>query len=421
MDAESAVKPFDTFPGSKIIDTDYKTARWLKTRNNVRVIKPLKISAIRRMRLERMFNFLDADGSGTIDKSEIERGLQIIDNSGLPYMIDSKGILKKFDEMDVDGSGEVGWEMFLHVMTLDLRGTEYFDYEEEAENKRARNDFAEFANLFEREVMLDQMYSRSGSVLKQYAVFAAMFNAQVFEDKEQDEAEAERLEEAAEEVKREKKLSRSRFKEAKHWLAKESRSVRPREVVEYNTRIKTTPQRHNIKDTQLLATIHTLIPHTIEEGPRKKTGPGRKGLPSHLIRGVNKFPKLDDLPLATIEQRRVQQRLSTAQRKQRPPTTSGSQKRPSTTGSAIARSRLSSRSYSDRDLTRGMPRGAYGVSSRPLQVSGGSYIISAKKKREEAAKAERLKRRLERASKPQNIGELGHHVLQQHIPSIGSP
>ena len=252
-------KPFDTFPGSKIIDTDFRTATWLKSRNNVRVIKPLKIPVIRRMRLERMFNFLDADGSGTIDKSEIERGLQIIDNSGLPYPIDSKGILAKFDEMDEDGSGEVGWEMFLHVMTLDLRDGEYFDLQEEESNKNSRNDFAEFANLFEREVMLDQMYSRSGDVLKQYAVFAAMFNAQVFEEKEQDEAAAERLEVEAGWVKHEQQVMKRRGKDAKLWLAKESRSIRPREVAAYNSHLKTFPQRHNIKDTRLLATLEVRL------------------------------------------------------------------------------------------------------------------------------------------------------------------
>lgn len=249
------LKSFDTFPGSKIIQADYSTARWLKSRKAVRVVKPLKIPAVRRTRLKRMFRFLDADGSGTINKAEIERGLQIIENSGLSYPIDSKGILKKFDEMDEDGSGEVGWDMFLHVMTLDLRDIEYYDYQDESANKSAPNDFAVFANLFEREVMLDQMNSRSSDAMQQYSVFATMFNAQAFAEKEQDEIESEHLKDNTEMKKIEETISQRRYQEAKRWLQKESRLLRPREMEEYNTKIKTISSRYDGIDTRLLSTI----------------------------------------------------------------------------------------------------------------------------------------------------------------------
>ena len=102
---------------------------------------------------------------------------------------------------------------------------------------------------------MDQMNSRSSDAMQQYSVFATMFNAQAFAEKEQDEIESEHLKDNTERKKIEETISQRRYQEAKRWLQKESRLLRPREMEEYNTKIKTISSRYDGIDTRLLSTI----------------------------------------------------------------------------------------------------------------------------------------------------------------------
>ncbi|GAX81727.1 hypothetical protein CEUSTIGMA_g9155.t1 [Chlamydomonas eustigma] len=89
---------------------------WLRKRG--KAVKP-KLSTEQLTELNDCFKLMDEDGSGSIDVSELEAAFKM-----LGIMMSKKEFMKLVNEVDHDGTGDIGWVEFLEIMTETLQRSE---------------------------------------------------------------------------------------------------------------------------------------------------------------------------------------------------------------------------------------------------------------------------------------------------------
>ena len=150
---------------------DYGVVRWLEKHHNNKKISLQNAKGKNATQLREIFDSLDEDKSGTIEICELSTAME-----SLGYYVDRQFILQQFNYVDSDGSGSIDFDEFLTVMTSDALDQHFFQLSDEIEVRTNDMQFFHFATAYRRKKLIDTL-SKAKRDSDVYNLFDGLFSA----------------------------------------------------------------------------------------------------------------------------------------------------------------------------------------------------------------------------------------------------
>jgi hypothetical protein len=186
------------------------TLRWLNKRRPPDEHSAKVMSASRAIQLRNVFNSLDFDGGGEIELDELKEAIYFVARpreGGPPLIEDPEKITKFFESMDVDGNGAVDFSEFLYGMTS--------GEEDDTRMQKMQQAFYEFANLHNRQSILDAVDDDTVSDLEKFEKMKTLFSIKFLQEEEGVKSVEEQIKHAQSLARKEMKEMNSANKKAR--------------------------------------------------------------------------------------------------------------------------------------------------------------------------------------------------------------
>jgi Ca2+-binding EF-hand superfamily protein len=156
------------------------TLRWLNRRRPAEEGAAKVMSASRALQLRNVFTSLDFEGNGEIGLGELKEAIFFVarprDDGAAPLIEDPDKICKFFESMDVDGNGAVDFNEFLFGMTS--------GEEDDTKMRKVQQAFFEFANMHNRQMILESVADESVSDLDKFEKMKTLFSIKFLQEEE---------------------------------------------------------------------------------------------------------------------------------------------------------------------------------------------------------------------------------------------